>query len=105
MDADIRTDSGDENERPTVPAIRLTRRPKPLRKYRPVGPNVRFDTPAERFFAAGQRATHAAVATAAIEADEELSEWWAAQRRAAHTWWVAALMAVCVAMLVLGAGR
>lgn len=98
-------DDTDENERPTVPAIRVTKRPKSLRKYRPVGPNIRFDTPAEQFFNAGQNANDAALAIAASDADDELSEWWAAQRRAAHTWWVAALMALCLAMLVIGAGR
>ena len=98
-------DDNDENERPTVPAIRLTRRTMPLRKYRPVGPNVRFDTPAEQFFADGMHATEAAMAASARDDDEDASEWWAAQRRAAYTWWVAALMAACVAMLVIGAGR
>ena len=78
-------DYDDENERPTVP-------------------NFRFDTPAEQFFAVGQRAQDVARDAAARD-DEELTEWWAAQRRAAHTWWVAALMALCVAMLVFGAAR
>ena len=73
-------ESEDLHERPTLPA------PQPV--------SLRFETPAEQFFTAG------------IDVEEdELLVWWTEQRRRAYTPWVAGVMALCVAVLVVGVIR
>ena len=106
-------DLDDENERPTIPALRVASGlaracapvksgddEKPRRRYRPVSGHVRFDHTAEGFFASA----HDALATAAADAtDEEVSQWWLAERRRELAPWVGTIIALCVVMLIASA--
>lgn len=114
MDTTVATiDLDDENERPTIPALRVSSglaracalvktgdEAKPRRRYRPVSGHVRFDHTAESFFASAGDALAAAAGDAA---DEEISYWWAAARRRALAPWVGAIIALCVVMLIASA--
>ena len=84
-------DDDDASERPTLPA------PYPDPRF-----NLCFETPAEQFFAMGEGPLELGFA---VPADDELAEWWTAQRRHFFATWVAGIMALCVAVLLFGALR
>jgi hypothetical protein len=76
-------DIDDANERPTLPA------PLPA-----IGP---FDPETELFFSATTTLPGAARVTLADR--DDVSEWWAEQRRRTLLGWVAATMALCAVVL------
>lgn len=89
-------DTSDEHERPTL-------RCPTWRAFRtPAAQGLAFDSETERFFLAGDGAFDETVTLDASGEDEEVTEWWAEQRRRALSRFVAATMAVCVCLLAAG---
>ena len=100
----------DNGDRPTLPARRTKGGPVMARARE----QARFDATAEHFFSNAvtqpelvldatilARMTEAATSSV----DEDVSEWWAAQRRAMHLRVVAVLVGASVALLFVGALR
>lgn len=115
MDQHILTatvDNDDEGDRPTLPALRPTQRPKVRQKTR-VGERARFDDATEQFFSNVETLPEltmdadflAKLAEASSAVEDEASAWWAEQRRSMHVRLVAVLLAASLALLFAGALR
>lgn len=103
-------DNDDNGDRPTLPSLRNRQRPK----ARPAQLE-RFDATTEHFFSNVETLPEFVIDTAAFVAkmreatsssvEEEVAQWWAAQRRSTHLRLVAVLLGVSVVLLCAGALR
>jgi hypothetical protein len=90
----------DEHERPTLVSPQRFLLPHP--PARPAS-TLGFDGDSERFFLAGDGAFDGTATLDAPSEQEDVWEWWGAQRRKTLAPYVAALVAVCVLLLAAGA--
>lgn len=103
----VTMDNDDLGDRPTLPSLRSRQRPKARPRQR-----ERFDAPTEHFFSNVETlpefvvdaALVALMTTAVAPAkDDEVTHWWAAQRRIMHLRMVAGLIGLSVALLFASA--
>ncbi len=92
----------EDDERPTLPYGDVPTLPREMSVATIPG----FDTQAERFFSSVPPAPLEETETdlgVGASPDDDLSVWWAEQRRRTFTGWVATVMVLCVAVLAAGA--